>query len=347
MKILNNAETIIKEAVDNDLIPGAEYGFVTLEDSEFSHYGYKEVEPERIENSQDTLYDLASCSKVVVTTTLILKLIEDGKLTLDTKISDVLTDFPYTDITVKMCITHTSGIVGDDKAYKNCKNRDEIYEFIKQLPLAHKPLEMVDYSDFGFILLGFVIDKLAGSIEDYANEIIFKPLGMNNTMYNPYLKGRKYDCACAEITEQRGLIQGVVHDGKANILAGLSGNAGVFSTAEDLAKFCVAILKDDDTLLKKETKQEFRKCYTEGMNLHRTLGWCIACDEYACGSKYSEYSIFHTGFSGTSIYIDFVRKCAIILLTNRVHPYRRDVKIISSIRNRFHDALLEEFDKCN
>ena len=342
--ILEKGEQIIKDAVADGRIPGATYAFISKNYEEYGNYGYKQLVPEKIENNTDTLYDLASCSKVVATTTMILKLIEDGKLSLDTKVVDILDDFPYSDITIKMLITHTSGMFGDDKAYKKTKSPLEMYEFIKNLPLHNKPGVIVEYSDFGFIILGFIIDKLTGSIEDFANELIFKPLNMNNTMYNPYLKGRKEDCAATELTEARGLIQGIVHDGKANILEGLSGNAGVFSTAKDLAKFAKMILNYGSPVLKKETVEQFKNCYTEGLNLHRTLGWCVACDEYACGSKYSKQAIFHTGFSGTSIYIDFERECAIILLTNRVHPQRSDVSAITSVRNPFHDALLEAFD---
>lgn len=342
--ILEAGKQIIINGVNEDKIPGATYCFISDKYEEYGNYGYSQLVPEKIENNIDTLYDLASCSKVVATTTMILKLIEDQKISLDTKASDILTDFPFTDITIKMLLTHTSGMVGDDKAYKKTKSPQEMYEFIKKLPLAHKPGEMVDYSDFGYITLGLIIDKLTGSIEKYANELIFKPLGMENTMYNPYLKERKEDCAAAELTEDRGLIKGIVHDGKANILEGLSGNAGVFSTVKDLAKFAKMILNDGYPVLKKETIDQFKLCFTEGLNLHRTLGWCYACNEYACGSKYSNHAIFHTGFSGTSIYIDFDRKCAIILLTNRVHPYRRDVSMITSVRNAFHDALLEKYD---
>lgn len=345
MEILKKAETIIRNAVDGNQIPGAQYGFVSLGHEEYSNYGYKQIVPNKLENDIATLYDMASCTKVIATTTLILKLIEENKLSLQTRVADILTDFPYKDITIQMCLTHTSGMVSDDKAYKECKDSDDIYEFIKRLPLAHEPLAMVEYSDFAFIILGFIIDELTGSIEDYANKIIFEPLGMNDTMYNPYLKGRKDDCACTEISEARGLIQGVVHDGKAFILNGLSGNAGLFSNVKDLAKFTKMILNDGQPILKKKTVELFKRCYTQGMNLHRTLGWCVACGEYSCGSKYSNCAVFHTGFSGTSIYIDFVRKCAIILLTNRIHPLRQDIEIISSIRNAFHDAVLEEFDK--
>ena len=343
--ILEKGKKIIIDAVDGGQIPGATFAFISDKFEEYDNYGYSQTVPEKISNNVDTLYDMASCSKVIATTTMILKLIEDNKLSLDSKVIDVLPDFPYEELTIQMLLTHTAGLVGDDKAYRNCKSKEEMYEFIKSLPLHNKPGTIVEYSDFGFILLGFIIEKLTGSLDEYANELIFKPLNMNNTMYNPCLKNRNDGCAATELTEARGLIKGVVHDGKANILKGLSGNAGLFSNVKDLAKFSKMLLDDGYPVLKKETVEQFKNCYTQGLNLHRTLGWCIACDEYACGSKYSKHAIFHTGFSGTSMYIDFDRKCAIILLTNRVHPTRSDVSTITNIRNPFHDALLEEFDK--
>jgi len=344
MKTLQNAEKIIQKAVNDGLIPSAEYAFVSNDLDEYGYYGFKELVPNKKENDQDTLYDMASCSKVVATTTMILKLIEEGLLKLDTKITDILFDYPHKDITIKMCLTHTTGYQGDDKSYKACKTLKEMQEYVMSYPLINKPLEKVEYSDFNYIILGFVIEKLKGNIEEYANEVIFKPLNMNDTMYNPYLKGRKEECACTELTQDRGLIQGVVHDGKAFHLNGLSGNAGVFSNVKDLSKFVKAILNDGYPILKKETVDELKKCYTEGYSLHRTLGWCVACDEYSCGTRYSNCAIYHTGFTGTSIYIDFERQCGIILLTNRIHPARHDVKVISGIRNQFHDTVLEAFD---
>lgn len=333
---------ILKEYVDAEKLPGGTFGVVTLDSEEYGNYGYSQIVPEKKENNIDTLYDLASCTKVVATTTMILKLIEDGIIGLEDKVIKHLEDFPYDNITIKHLLTHTSGLPGDDKRYKECKNKDEFIKFMYSLSLNNEPGMVVEYSDFGYITLGLIIEKYKGSLEDYANELLFKPLGMNNTMYNPYLKGRKDDCACAELTESRGLIQGIVHDGKAYCLNGLSGNAGLFSCVKDLGKFVKMMLNDGSPILSKETVDLLKQSYTDGLNLSRTLGWIFSDPTSSCGDQVSDCSLYHTGFSGTSIYIDFKNKLGIILLVNRVHPTRNNLESIQEARKRIHNTLLEK-----
>ena len=339
--MIEKIKEIIKEVADEGKLPGATFGIVTLDNEEYDYYGYAQLVPERKENNIDTLYDMASCTKVVATTTMILKLIEDNIISLDDSVQKHLPEFPYNNITIKHLLTHTSGLPSDDKRYKECKNKDEFVKFMYSLSLNNEPGKVVEYSDFGYITLGLIIEKYKGSIEEYANELIFKPLDMNNTMYNPYLKNRKQDCACAEVTDARGVIQGEVHDGKAYILNGLSGNAGLFSCVKDLGKFVKMMLNDGQPILKKETVELLKHSYTEGLNLPRTLGWMFVDRNTSCGDKISDISLYHTGFSGTSMYIDYVNKLGIILLTNRVHPTRNDTETILNVRKRIHNIVLE------
>ena len=338
-------EKILKKYVDEGKLPGGTFGVVTLDSEEYGHYGYSQIAPEKKPNNIDTLYDMASCTKVVATTTMILKLIEDGIIALNDSVCKHLPQFPYENITIKHLLTHTSGLPGDDKRYKECKGKDELVKFMYSLSLNNEPGKVVEYSDFGYITLGLIIEKYKGNLEDYANELIFKPLGMNNSMYNPYKKNRKEDCACAELTEARGLIQGIVHDGKAYCLDGLSGNAGLFSCVKDLGKFCKMMLNDGSPILKKETIELLKHCETKGLNLSRTLGWMFADKTTSCGDQISDVSLYHTGFSGTSIYIDFVNRLAIILLVNRVHPSRSDSESILKFRKEVHNTLLQNKKK--
>ena len=333
---------ILKKYVDDGKLPGGTFGIVTKDFEEYGNYGYMQTVPEKKENNIDTLYDMASCTKVVATTTMILKLIEDGIIGLDDCVKKHLEDFPYDNITIQHLLTHTSGLPGDDKRYKLCNGKQELVKFMYSLSLNNEPGKVVEYSDFGFITLGLIIEKYKGSLQDYANELIFKPLGMDNTMYNPYLKGRKEDCACAELTDARGLIQGVVHDGKAYCLDGLSGNAGLFSCVKDLGKFCKMMLNDGYPILKKQTVDMLKHSYTKDLNLSRTLGWIFSDKTTSCGDKVSDCSLYHTGFSGTSIYIDFEKQLAIILLINRVHPSRDDSKSILDARIEIHNAILSK-----
>lgn len=341
---------IIKEAlekeVNNKKIPGGTFGFISLEKEEYGYFGYSQLVPKKKENNVDTLYDMASCTKVMATTTMILKMIEEKLIDLDDPVCIHLCDFPHKNITIKHLLTHTSGLPADDKRYKECKNKDEFIKFMYSLKLNNKPGEFVEYSDFGYITLGLIIEKYKGNIEDYANELIFKPLKMNNTMYNPYLKNRKENCACAEVSTQRGIIQGEVHDGKAYILNGLSGNAGLFSCAKDVGKFIKMMLNDGSPILKKETVDLLKKNYTKGLNLPRTLGWMYSDKTASCGDLVSETSLYHTGFSGTSIYIDYINKFGLVLLTNRVHPSRDDTQTIFNIRKNIHSQIIKELAKC-
>ena len=340
--MVEQIKKILKEYVDEGKLPGGTFGVVTLDSEEYDYYGYKQTVPETKPNNIDTLYDMASCTKVVATTTMILKLMEEGLLKLDDPVKKHLFDFPYPEITIRHLLTHTSGLPGDDKRYKQCRDKEELIKFMYSLDLNNKPGEVVEYSDFGYITLGLIIEKYKNNLEEYANEVIFKPLGMNNTIYNPYLKNRKEDCACAELSEQRGLIQGVVHDGKAYILNGLSGNAGLFSCVKDLGKFVKAMLNDGYPILKKETVELLKHSYTEGLNLPRTLGWMFADKNTSCGDQISDVCLYHTGFSGTSIYIDYVNKMGIILLINRVHPSRDNIEVITQARKQIHNTLLKK-----
>ncbi len=348
MRYTDCIKKIIKEYVDNNELPGAVFAFVSDEGFEQDCYGYSSLKPERKETSLKTMYDMASLSKVITTGVMTLKLIEDGIVHFEDKVSDILPEYPYKDVTILNLLVHTSGMYADDKDYKKCKNKDELWDFICHLPLHNKTNETVEYSCFGYITLGKVIEHFKGDFEAFAKEIVFDKLESNNIMYNPYLKGRADDCASTEITEARGIIKGIVHDGKCNIMGGVAGNAGVFSDIETACRFVKMILDggiyNGNRILKEETVNLYKKCFTEGMNERRTVGsWYMGDHTTTAGSHISELSLFHTGFTGTSIYVDFERRCGVIILANPVHISRNHK--MKEIRIRVHDAVLEEFDR--
>ena len=345
---IDEGKKILEKFVESGELCGASFAFVTKDAYECDCVGYKALLPEKIPNSIDTIYDLASLSKVVSTTVLALKLIEDGYVSLRTRVQSVLPDFPYEDITVFHLLTHTSGLPADDKNYKNCGNREELYRFINKLKLNHEPGAYVEYSCFGYIVLGRIIEHFKGDLDKCAEEEIFRPLGMNNTMYNPKEKGREADCAPTEVTDARGIIQGEVHDGKAHIMGGVSGNAGVFSDIKDVCRFVAMILNDGEFLgrriLKRSTIDLLGRSHTEGMNANRTLGWLFADRTNNAGDYASDVSLFHTGFTGTAIYIDFIRECGVIILDNAIHPTRNNPKK-EEIRNLFFNQVLLKSDE--
>lgn len=346
---IEKAREIIVNAVDDGLIPGASWAVVygngrTIID----HYGYKCLIPEKIENSDDTLYDMASCTKVLSTTTIILQLIEKGYITLQTPLCEILSDFPEKSISIQHLLTHTSGICPDDKAYKAYRGKKEIWEFFRDKPLEFAPGTDLIYSDFGYIALGFVAEKFVGPIDEYAKRCIFEKLGMFDTMYCPAKQNLIERCASTEATVDRGIIVGQVHDGKAWRLDGVSGNAGLFSTTHDISQFISMMISQGELvgkrILSSNTIDLLKRCYTVGLRNRRTLGWICNDPTAAMGDYYSQHCLFHTGFTGTSIYIDFDKKCGIALLTNRIHPNRNN-ESIKEIRNKFHNQVLFDFDK--
>ena len=335
-------EDLLKKYVEEQRIPGIAVAYVTGNRNYFVSAGYDGyapyVDPKPV--TRKTLYDMASCTKVVATTTMILKLIEEGAFTLKTEVKDILPEFPHEGVNIYHLLTHTSGLPADDKKYKECRSAKEMWQFTLSQPLVYETGSKVEYSDFGYIILGKIIEHFKGDLEEYAKEVIFDPLGMTATCYNPCFKGLSDQCAAAEVTSERGVIRGIVHDGKANKLNGLSGNAGLFSNTEDLCKFVRMMLNDGAPVLKKETVDLLKRSFTGNLNLRRTLGWFFNDPSTPVYGSCSNCSIFHTGFSGTSILIDFEKKCGVINLTNRVHPTRDND--ITDIRREIHEYLLKD-----
>lgn len=344
---IEEAKTYLSEVIAKEEIPGCACAVVTKDEALSFALGHASLVPHKTALTKDMLYDLASVTKVVSTTTLTLKCIEKGYFSLKTKVAELLKDFPHKEVTIEHILTHTSGILFDDKRYKACFGKAEMKDFIWAKDLSFKPGEKVEYSDFGYCVLGFVIEEVAGPLDKLAKEWIFEPLGMHDTYYQPSKYVDVARIVPTEITSDRGLVHGDVHDGKAFRLEGLSGNAGVFSNVDDLSKFVQMILNEGSLngqrVLSKSTIKNFKKCYTEGLNMRRTLGWFTNDPSVSMGDYYSNMCLFHTGFSGTSIYIDFERECGIILLTNRVHP-SRDNANIAHIRNIVHNLLLKNYD---
>ncbi|MDO4198478.1 MAG: serine hydrolase domain-containing protein [Erysipelotrichaceae bacterium] len=331
----------LKKIVEEKRVPGIAVAHIKGDRNFYyaaGYNGYKEYLDNIIPAGKDVLYDMASCTKVVVTTTLILKLLEEDYFKLDTAVKDIIPEFRYDNVTVLDLLIHCSGLPADDKNYKLAKSRREMWQFTLNQPLVYETGTKVEYSDFGFIILGKIIEKYKGNIEDYAAETIFEPLGMNDSVYNPMIKGLKDRCAASEVTEERGVIQGIVHDGKAYKLNGLSGNAGLFSTTEDLSRFVRMMLNDGYPVLRKSTVSLLKRSYTEGLNLSRTIGWFYNDPSTPVYGVCSNNSLWHTGFSGTSILIDFERKEGVIILTNRIHPSRDND--ITDIRKEIHSRLM-------
>lgn len=331
--ILNTIKKMLEEGVLQKHFPGAHFGLVYKGGLPITDFvGYKQIIPKHIELKGDEIYDIASLTKVISTTTIAMKLIEDNKLSLKTKVSDVLEWFRHDDISIYDLLTHTSGLPADIPRANTLKDKDDVISKIKDVDLREKKGTHVIYSDIGFILLGLIIEKITGkSLNDNGQDIIFKPLGMYDTSYRPDIT-RAVPTELREDDVYKGLLTGKVHDEKAFAL-GEAGHAGLFSTVKDLTIFMKAILDDKFVLSSKTIDMLFElreeKPSLNRNMLKRALGW----DKPTLGSSSGDLSdfeqtILHTGFTGCNMFIDRKHGIGFVMLSNAVHPKRSLNQII-------------------
>lgn len=299
--------------------------------------------------NKDTIFDIASLTKVVVTTTLSLSLLAEGVFHLDTELGELIDHTPQdkAHITVEQLLSHTSGLPAWAPLYLMAKNSDEVVPKIMAQSLESAPGTQVVYSCLGFILLGHFIESITGrSLNELAVEKLITTLKLTDTYYNPPEKVIPRVAYTEWCPRSKRFLRGVVHDENAQALQGVSGNAGLFSTANDLAKFATMILNKGQVnglnVLSETSLNLLTKCYTEGLNDRRTLGWMLYNQPNSSGGDLlSPSAIGHTGFTGTSLWIDLEKELFVILLTNRVHPVRTNEEIFR-LRRAFHNAVVSE-----
>ncbi|HHW01283.1 MAG TPA: beta-lactamase family protein [Thermoanaerobacterales bacterium] len=316
----------------NDAFPGTCFGIVTRDRVHTDFLGKAQIVPSVKEMKIDTIFDLASLTKVIATVTSIMILLGNGELRLSERVKAILPDFKYENITILHLLTHTSGLPADVKFYKFCNSREEVIDRLYDVSPIYKPGEKVIYSDLGFMLLGLVIEKLAEPVDRFASKHIFLPLEMSDTCYNPPAE-KMARCAATEYQESRGVIVGKVHDGNAYAMGGASGHAGLFSTAPDLCNFMSMILNEGyfqgRKILSLRSIELMNRCYTDGLNERRGLGWQLKTFGDSIGELVGDNAMYHTGFTGTSMLIDRERGFGFVLLTNRVHPTRDNDKLLN------------------
>jgi len=312
------------------------------------HCGHLAHFPQADPVEPDTVFDLASLTKVVATTTSVLILLERGLLSLQSIVGSFFPNCPgdKRELTVQQLLTHTSGLP-QVLIHKEVISLEEAVSYILSMDLAYRPGEQVLYSCLGFILLGAIVEKCAGqALDAFCRAQIFEPLEMGDTCFNPPPEMQTRAAYTEWCPQERVFIQGRVHDENSYGVGGVAGNAGLFSTGPDLAKFCSMILQDgalgQRKILNSQTVQLLFQDYTSHLGESRTLGWMLK-GKGACsgGDLISPGSLGHTGFTGTSIWIDLKRKHYLILLTNRVHPSRSNEGILS-FRPLFHNSAVCE-----
>lgn len=286
----------------------------------------------------ETRYDIASLTKVLSTTMVVLRSIEEGLLTLDDTLSRYF-DAPAekADITIRQLMTHTAGFTPFFLLGEETDTPKNAATCILHHPLAAPPDGTPRYSCMGFILLGKILESIYGMpLDRIAKTQVFEPLGMFNTGYLP--KG--VNIAPTEINPETGMAwHGVVHDENARFLQGVSGNAGVFSDRSDCVRFAAMLACGGRGFLSPQMLQKATRNYTAGHDVHRGLGFHLAGTE-GCffGDLFPDDSFGHTGFTGTSLVIDPITGIYVILLSNRVHPSRENVKILR-FRRMLHSRI--------
>ena len=353
-------DAVLQSAVEHAEIPGAvllveHRGKVVYEKA----VGMRALMPSREPMTTDTIFDIASLTKVVATAPAVVKLIEEGKLRLDDPVVRYLPEFASNgkdQITIRMLLTHTSGLVPDPPFDAARAGRFSLAAEINRETLVAPPGMRFIYSDAGFILLGELVEKVTGTmLDEYARLNLFEPLHMQHTRFVPPPGWIPRTAPTEEVDlpddEKPGsgkgrMLRGSVHDPTARAVGGVAGNAGVFSTAADLAKFC-AMLLNGGTVSKGGKQRILTQASIEKMTSPqsppwvpavRGLGWDID-SQYSSprGDFFPLGSFGHTGFTGTSIWIDPASETFVILLTNSVHPFRRPP--ISSLRSKVATAV--------
>ncbi len=295
----------------------------------------------------DVMYDMASCSKVLGPTMLALKAIENGEITLKDSLWRFIPDAPEDKRNIEIfdLMTHRGGFAPWFDLEQVGYSPEEAAKAILSVPLKYETGTEVQYSCMGYILLGKILELVYGEPLDSAIEKnVFSPIGMKNTMYNPLSKGYKGEIAPTEFDKKNSKYKhGIVHDENACFLNGVSGNAGVFSTVDDIAKLCLSLTNHE--FLTKRTMDKVCFNYTAKIpGEDRGLGFELNGDRFcSCGDLFSYGSIGHTGFTGTFLFIERETSFYFILLTNRVHFTRENNLMLRHRRKMCSTAITEYF----
>ena len=292
--------------------------------------------------ARDTLFDLASLTKVVVTVPLALILSQRALWSLSDPVAAWVPDFPRPDTTLWNLLTHTSGLVPHRPFYVTCRGAAAVRKAVCEEARDSQPTEEVCYSDLNFMLLGWAVERCAAArLDELFSREIATPLGMSHTRFRPPTRARLRTAATELDSDQRtenGLIWGAVHDGNAFALGGVAGHAGLFAPLGDVASFARALLDpprhpalSEASIAAFSTRQAGRSPDVRG------LGWRLEPNEWGA---WPAGTYWHTGFTGTSLLVSPERGVAVVLLMNGVHPHRRPEEQ-AAVRSRVHSTIAE------
>lgn len=399
---------VLRRGIENRVFPGA-VALVAREGKVlfFEDVGYRSLVPDRAPMTRDTIFDLASLTKVFATVPTVMKLMDQGRVALDDSLSKLILSANFgekKDLSLRLLLTHSAGLIDWKPFYEKLreqplKERKRLLrEWIIGEPFAYEPGKGSLYSDLGFMLLEWVIEEKTGeTLPEFAQKNFYGPLGLRRTVFRgtseqgnppwpPFSKGEKNEgpkgggreragerksldsrfrgnddhrvhypkeefAATEHCPWRKRVLQGEVHDDNAWTLGGYSGHAGLFSTAEEIHVMANMLrehyLGKRKDFFRPETVREFFKRQEIVKGSDWALGWDKrALEDSSAGKHFSRDSVGHTGFTGTSIWMDLEKDVIAILLTNRVHP-KRDNEKIKQFRPVFHDAVMESLGLAN
>jgi len=345
---LTRAFALLAQAIANRAFPGVSLAAVANRDlvalCGMGRFTYDDSSPGV---TDDTIFDLASVSKVVGTTAMAMLLYERGHLDLDVPVAGVIPQFAKGDtrrhdVTIRMLLAHSSGLPAYVRLYQEANTREQLLAAALAVPLQADPGIRSEYSDIGFIILGAALERIADEpLDRFCASEIFGPLGMHHTTYCPPAHLRATIPPTQDDREFRGrIIQGEVQDENASVLGGVAGHAGLFSNAADLAVFAHCMLQGGRPILRPDTVELFTRRHGASS---RALGWDTPVAPSQSGKYFSSRSFGHLGYTGTSLWVDPERRLAVVLLTNRTWPDTKS-QLIKQVRPQLHDAVVESLE---
>ncbi len=351
--------SLLQQAVADGVFPGCAFGVTDEHGTRFcGAVGRQTYAVSSPAIHPDTIYDLASLTKVIAATAMAMLLYQRKLLELDRPIVRWLPEFlqgrrERAGVTIRHLLAHSSGLAGYARLFESCCTPEALWEACLAMPLEAEPGTRAEYSDIGFILLGRVLEKIAGEpIKVFCEREIFRPLGMKAIGFNPAAaKRRAIPPSEDDLVFRHRVIQGEVQDENCFVLGGVSGHAGLFGNVDDILRFAASMqFADQHRLFHHDTVELFSRRSNVPPGSSRALGWDTPSSPSSSGTMFSDRSIGHLGYAGTSLWIDRgtdrgingsteqVRPCAVVLLSNRTWPARENQKI-KQLRPAFHDAV--------
>jgi CubicO group peptidase (beta-lactamase class C family) len=350
-KILASAFDLLQNAIAERVFPAVSVAIThkceLVARKAFGRFTY---DPDSAGTTPESIFDVASVTKIVATTSMAMILYELGLLDLDMPAVALVPEFAADnprnpEVTIRMLLAHSSGLPAYEKLFLEAKNRDELLAAAFATQLTADPGTRTEYSDIGFIILGIALERLAEEpLDSFCRREVFGPLGMLHTAFQPPAAWHNLIPPTVDDRSFRQrVIQGEVQDENASVMGGVAAHAGLFATAGDLAMFANAMLEGGRPILRPETLAVFTRRESSPPGTTRALGWDTPSSPSQSGKYFSAGSFGHLGYTGTSLWINPERELSITLLTNRTWPDCAN-QAIQQLRPRFHDATVEALE---